>query len=73
MLDRIEETAAFLKSRLGEVPKLAMITGTGLEAVTKRVDVQWRIPFHEIPNFPGLNRPGPPWDPSRGALGRERD
>jgi purine-nucleoside phosphorylase len=52
MLDRIEETAAFLKSRLGEVPKLAMITGTGLDAVTNRVDVQWRVPFHEIPNFP---------------------
>jgi len=52
MMDRIEETAAFLKSRLREVPKLAMITGTGLAAVTKRVDVQWRVPFHEIPNFP---------------------
>jgi purine-nucleoside phosphorylase len=52
MLDRIEETAAFLKSRLGEMPTLAMVTGTGLEAVTNRVDVQWRIPFHEIPNFP---------------------
>jgi len=31
---------------------LAMVTGTGLDAVTKRVEVQWRLPFHEIPNFP---------------------
>jgi purine-nucleoside phosphorylase len=52
MLDRIEETAAFLKPRLAEVPKLAMVTGTGLDAVTKRVEVHWRLPFHEIPNFP---------------------
>jgi purine-nucleoside phosphorylase len=52
MLDRIEETAAFLKARLGELPKVAMITGTGLEAVTKRVDVRWRVSFQEIPNFP---------------------
>jgi purine-nucleoside phosphorylase len=52
MMDLVEETAGFLRARLGEVPKVVMITGTGLDAVTKRVEVQWRIPFHEIPHFP---------------------
>jgi purine-nucleoside phosphorylase len=52
IMDRIEETAGFLRARLREVPKVVMITGTGLAAVTKRVEVHWRIPFHEIPHFP---------------------
>ena len=53
MIEKLQEAEAFLRSRLeGPVPKIAMITGTGLGAVSERVSVGVRIPYSEIPGFP---------------------
>lgn len=52
MLEKIRETADFLKSRLNHAPKVGMITGTGLGALTERISADFRLPYEEIPNFP---------------------
>ena len=52
MLEKIRQTADFLESKLSEPPTMGMITGTGLGSVTERMDVDFRIPYDEIPNFP---------------------
>ncbi|MBW1782911.1 MAG: purine-nucleoside phosphorylase [Deltaproteobacteria bacterium] len=52
MRDEIAETEAFLKARLNEPPKIGMITGTGLGALTEKVEIDLRLPYEEIPNFP---------------------
>jgi purine-nucleoside phosphorylase len=52
MLDKIRETADFLKSRLNDSPTIGMITGTGLGSLTERIVADFRLPYEEIPNFP---------------------
>ncbi len=52
MRDKIAETVAFLRARLNETPRIGMITGTGLGALTQRITADLRLPYEEIPNFP---------------------
>ncbi len=52
MLDKIKETADFLFSKMSETPLFGLITGTGLSSLTEHVDIETRIPYAEIPNFP---------------------
>jgi len=52
MREKIRETADFLKSRLNDPPTIGMITGTGLGALTERINADFRLPYEEIPNFP---------------------
>jgi purine-nucleoside phosphorylase len=52
MLEKIKQTADFLVSKMEESPKIGMITGTGLESLTKNMTVDVRLSYEEIPNFP---------------------
>lgn len=51
-LERINETAAFLKERVGKMPKTAIILGTGLGDLVNHIEIEVSIPYEEIPNFP---------------------
>ena len=52
MQEKIREAAAYLRSVVKEEPKIALITGTGLEELTTAIEATTRIPYHEIPHFP---------------------
>jgi len=52
MIERIQQTAEFLKARIPESPLVGIITGTGLSAVTEHIAVRDRFPYEEIPHFP---------------------
>jgi purine-nucleoside phosphorylase len=52
MLRMIEEAVAFLETKIERRPKVGMITGTGLGALTEKMEVQVRLPFSEIPHLP---------------------
>lgn len=52
MLDKIKETADFLRQRGGEMPKIAIILGTGLGSLVDHIEDKQYIPYSEIPNFP---------------------
>ena len=52
MLKKIQETADFLTSKMTTPPKIGMVTGTGLGNLTDSIEVEFRLPFEEIPNFP---------------------
>ena len=52
MLEKIRETKDFLLSRISTPPVIGMIAGTGLGSITDRVEVELRIPYEKIPNFP---------------------
>jgi len=56
MLEKIRETSGFLKSRIDDPPTIGMITGTGLGALTERINADFRLPYEEIPNFSEFNR-----------------
>ena len=52
MMHKIQETVDFLGSRLKTPPRIGMITGTGLGALTEKIAVEMRISYEELPNFP---------------------
>ena len=49
---RITEAADFLRERIKKEPLIGMITGTGLGSLTEKMEVDLRLPYKEIPNFP---------------------
>ncbi|MDY3683562.1 MAG: purine-nucleoside phosphorylase, partial [Sodaliphilus sp.] len=51
-LELISETAAYITEKVGEMPKTAIILGTGLGELVKHIDIKVAIPYSEIPNFP---------------------
>ena len=52
MLEKIQETAAFLKARMHTHPETAIILGTGLGSLVHEITDSYSFPYSEIPNFP---------------------
>ncbi len=52
MLEKIKETAGFLKSEGIENPEAGIILGTGLGGLTERIKIHVEIDYRDIPNFP---------------------
>lgn len=52
MLQKIQETAEFLKSRMTTAPKTAIILGTGLGSLVNEITDKYEIKYEDIPNFP---------------------
>ncbi|MCH5215970.1 MAG: purine-nucleoside phosphorylase [Muribaculaceae bacterium] len=52
MLDKIKQTAAYINSKVADMPKTAIILGTGLGELVNHIENQYVIPYEEIPNFP---------------------
>lgn len=53
MLENIQETASFLKTKTENFAPLAgIILGTGLGGLVKEIDIRYSIPYDTIPQFP---------------------
>ncbi len=52
MLNKIKETAAFLKQKTNFNPSIGIILGTGLGGLVKEISIDHAIPYEDIPNFP---------------------
>jgi purine-nucleoside phosphorylase len=52
MYEKIKETARFLKELGVFSPEFGIVLGTGLGGVADMIEVERRIPYHDIPNFP---------------------
>ena len=53
MLEKIFETVDFIKSKTnGFKPEIGIVLGSGLGGLVNVMDVQYTIPFAEVPNFP---------------------
>jgi purine-nucleoside phosphorylase len=53
MLENIQETASFLKTKTENFAPLAgIILGTGLGGLVKEIDIRYSIPYDTIPHFP---------------------
>lgn len=52
MLTKIIETADFIKSKINDIPQIAIILGTGLGALVDSIEDSQYIPYKDIPNFP---------------------
>lgn len=52
MLEKIQETAEFLRSRIHSNPETAIILGTGLGKLAEEITDRYEICYQEIPHFP---------------------
>ncbi len=52
MLDKINESAAYIKSAIGAEPKIGIILGTGLGGLVGEIDIRKSIDYRDIPHFP---------------------
>ena len=52
MLQKIQETADFIKSKITTKPKTGIILGTGLGNLVTQITDKTEIPYETIPNFP---------------------
>ena len=52
MLEKIKQTADFLRMKVAEMPKIAIILGSGLGNLADIMTDKQVIPYSEIPNFP---------------------
>jgi purine-nucleoside phosphorylase len=51
--EAIDESASLLRARIGRVPEVAIVLGSGLGRLATRLEGARRIPYSEIPHFPG--------------------
>lgn len=49
---RADEAADFLRSRIGEPPRIAIVLGSGLGVLADRAESAFAIPYREIPHHP---------------------
>lgn len=52
MLEKIKETADFLKAQVTDMPKVGIILGTGLGNLVTQLTDKVEFPYETIPNFP---------------------
>jgi purine-nucleoside phosphorylase len=53
MLENIESTARYIKSRIGDFePEVGIILGTGLGGLVKEIEVEKQLMYANIPDFP---------------------
>lgn len=51
-LDKIRETASFIRKEVGDMPDTAVILGTGLGELVNHLEISRELDYHNIPNFP---------------------
>lgn len=52
MLEKIKETSSFIRSKVAEMPGVAVILGSGLGNLADHMEIKAEIDYHDIPNFP---------------------
>lgn len=52
LLARLDESAAFIRSKISQKPEVAVILGTGLGNLTQRIEGAESIAYADIPHFP---------------------
>src|SRR6202012_5537688 len=53
MLENIQHTTAYIKSRIGDFePEVGIILGTGLGGLGKEIEVEKQLMYSNIPDFP---------------------
>ena len=52
MLELIRQTADYIASKVSNMPKTAIILGTGLGELVNHINISTVLPYEEIPNFP---------------------
>ncbi|MFC6096673.1 purine-nucleoside phosphorylase [Flavobacterium qiangtangense] len=52
MYEKVQETVNYIKSKTNFSPEFGVILGSGLGGFTEDIEVEFTLPYNEIPNFP---------------------
>jgi purine-nucleoside phosphorylase len=52
MYNKIQTTAAYLRSKINDLPETGIILGTGLGGLATKIDIHTTLEYSEIPGFP---------------------
>ncbi len=52
MLEQIKSTAAYIQSKISNIPEVGIILGTGLGGLVEEINIKHTIAYEDIPNFP---------------------
>lgn len=52
MWNKVQQTVNYIKDRTGFVPQYGIILGSGLGNFTEDIDIEFTLPYSELPNFP---------------------
>ena len=52
LMTQLNETASFIKSKINATASTAIILGSGLGNLSKEIQIDFAIEYHEIPHFP---------------------
>ncbi|MCH5597448.1 nucleoside phosphorylase-I family protein [Niabella ginsengisoli] len=52
IVEKVNETAAFLKKQYAEEPQVAIILGSGLGNFVQKINVEKEVAYSDIPHFP---------------------
>jgi len=66
---QVDEASRFIAGRVGEVPKIGIVLGSGLGRLATKLDRARRIPYDEIPHFPRTTVQGHQGELVAGTLG----
>ncbi len=72
MLDLIKQTANFIETKIKDMPKTAIILGTGLGELVNHIKITDELSYSDIPNFPVSTVEGHSGKLIFGQLGNKR-
>jgi purine-nucleoside phosphorylase len=52
MWEQVQETVSFIKEKTNFTPEYGVILGSGLGSFTDDIEIEFTLPYSEIPNFP---------------------
>jgi len=52
MFEKVQETVNYIKSKTNFSPEFGVILGSGLGGFTDDIEIEYTLPYNEIPNFP---------------------
>ena len=52
MLEKINETASYIKKKIDFQPEVGIVLGTGLGGLVNEIDIHYERDYQAIPNFP---------------------
>lgn len=52
MWEQVQETVSYIKAKTNFTPEYGVILGSGLGGFTEDIQIEYTLPYNEIPNFP---------------------
>ena len=52
MINKVREAVAYILSKYATQPSVGIVLGSGLGNFTKEIDIDFELPYHQIPHFP---------------------